>query len=71
MTQFPSRCGYENILGMQPYQERFKLYRKLLFQFMGTRSLVSRYYHIIESQTRRTMRVWLDRSDRIESQLRR
>lgn len=45
---------------MQPYNTRCRLYRKALHQFLGTKSLVSKFNSLQELEARRLLRRMLD-----------
>ncbi|KAI0060603.1 cytochrome P450 [Artomyces pyxidatus] len=48
--------GWKNSLALMRYGGRFRSYRRMMHQFMGTRSLVERYHPIEELETHRLLR---------------
>jgi hypothetical protein len=40
--------GWENALGMLPYSNRFRIYRKNIAQFLGSKVAISRFYPLHE-----------------------
>ncbi|GLA86445.1 hypothetical protein AtubIFM56815_010711 [Aspergillus tubingensis] len=52
--------GWNDTLAMQPYNTRCRLYRKALHQFLGTKSLVSKFNSLQELEARRLLRRMLD-----------
>ncbi|RAH58420.1 cytochrome P450 [Aspergillus piperis CBS 112811] len=52
--------GWNDTLAMQPYNTRFRLYRKALHQILGTKSLVSKFNSLQELEARRLLRRMLD-----------
>ncbi|PYH67002.1 cytochrome P450 [Aspergillus vadensis CBS 113365] len=52
--------GWNDTLAMQPYNTRFRLYRKALHQILGTKTLVSKFNSLQELEARRLLRRMLD-----------
>ncbi|KAL7654613.1 hypothetical protein ACMYSQ_006619 [Aspergillus niger] len=52
--------GWKDTLGMQPYNARFRAYRKALHQVLGTKALVSRFDTLQELEARRLLRRMLE-----------
>ncbi|GCB27763.1 O-methylsterigmatocystin oxidoreductase [Aspergillus awamori] len=48
--------GWKDTLGMQPYNARFRAYRKAMHQVLGTKALVSRFDTLQELEARRLLR---------------
>ena len=48
-------CGYDRTLILMPYGSRFRASRRLMHQFMGTKSSVEKFAEVEEEETRRMM----------------
>lgn len=49
-------CGWEKSLGMSPYGERFREYRKLFHRVIGTKERMDKLLPMEESETRRFLK---------------
>lgn len=71
MPMLTEAMGWRNTLGLSPYGERFRRYRKLLHQFMGTRSAIEKYAPLMESEIAPFLRRVVAEPDRVQAHLRR
>ncbi|KAI0028090.1 cytochrome P450 [Vararia minispora EC-137] len=65
-------CGYIDTLPIMPYGQRFRVTRRLMHQFMGTRTTVEKYADVEEEETARfILRILRDpRSESLEEHVR-
>ncbi|KAI0069255.1 cytochrome P450 [Artomyces pyxidatus] len=64
-------AGWSNILHLTPYGDTFRQRRKMLHQFMGTRTIVERYYPVEELETRRFLLRLLENPEDFAAHIRR
>lgn len=48
-----SRVGWENILAMQTYSDRFRAYRKVIHRVLGSKTVTSRFNALQDIEIRR------------------
>ncbi|CAH0020036.1 unnamed protein product [Clonostachys rhizophaga] len=53
-------CGFENYTGALPYNETFRLHRKLMHQHMGTRTMVESFRDTQQVEVSRMLQLILD-----------
>ncbi|PPQ72980.1 hypothetical protein CVT25_004560 [Psilocybe cyanescens] len=62
--------GWKNTLGLTAYGERFRKYRKLFHQVIGTHSAMSRFYTVEETETRQFLKRVLSNPDDLAAHVR-
>ena len=62
--------GWKNTLVLLPYGERFRRYRRLFHQSIGTTSAMSRFLPIQEQEARRFIRGVLAKPEDLSKQIR-
>ncbi|KAH6915204.1 cytochrome P450 [Coprinopsis sp. MPI-PUGE-AT-0042] len=63
--------GWKNTLALLPYGDRFRRYRKLFHQLIGSSYAMSRFWPIEEDEMRRFLRRVIARPDNLSSHIRR
>lgn len=63
--------GWKNTLALLPYGDRFRRYRKLFHQLIGSSYAMSRFWSIEEDEMRRFLRRVIARPDDLSSHIRR
>ena len=63
--------GWKDALIFLPYGRRFRSYRKMLHQSIGTYGAMSRFHHVEEIQTRRFLKRLLSNPDELARNIRR
>ncbi|PWY71805.1 putative cytochrome P450 [Aspergillus sclerotioniger CBS 115572] len=62
--------GWNDVLALQPYNGRFRAYRKALHQVLGTKALVSKFNPLQELEARRFLQRLLDDSENLVQHIR-
>ncbi|KAF8626581.1 hypothetical protein AX15_004794 [Amanita polypyramis BW_CC] len=63
--------GWRDALALLPYGRRFRSYRKMFHQVIGTSGAMSRFHHVEEFQTRSFLKRLLSDTEGLEGNLRR
>jgi hypothetical protein len=71
MPMLTEAMGWKNTLGFSPYGERFKRYRKLVHQFIGTRSAAEKFAPIMEREIKPFLRRIVEEPEQVQAHIRR
>lgn len=63
-------CGWKNTLVLLTYGERFRTFRKLFHQVIGTQPAMSRFFPVEEQETHRFLKRILANPDDLASHVR-
>ncbi len=63
--------GWKDTLGLLPYGQRFRSYRKMIHQVIGTHEAMSKFHHIEEMETHRFLKLIQTGPEELASHIRR
>ena len=63
--------GWKNTLVLIPYSERFRTFRKLFHQVIGTNSAIAKFHPIEEEETRKFLQYLLKKPEEFPTHIRR
>jgi cytochrome P450 len=71
LPMLTEHMGWNNTLGLSPYGERFRHYRKLLHHFMGTRAAVEKYAPLMNREAQVFLRRVVENPSKAQDHIRR
>lgn len=71
LPMLTEHMGWNNTLGLSPYGDRFRRYRRLLHQFMGTRAAVEKYADLLNREAQVFLRHVVERPSDVQEHIRR
>ena len=71
LTMLGEYMGWNNTLGLSPYGDKFKEYRRLLHKFMGTKASIEGFFPLQERETKNFLKQVLRDPGRIQDHIRR
>ena len=63
--------GWKDALGLLPYGQRFRNYRKMIHQVIGTHEAMSKFHRIEELETHRFLKLVQTKPEELASHIRR
>ena len=70
LPMLTEHMGWSNTLGLSPYGERFRLYRRLLHQFMGTRVAVEKHESLMNHEAKVFLRNVVEDPSKVKDHIR-
>lgn len=61
--------GWKDTLGLLPYGQRFRNYRKMFHQAIGTYDAINKFLHVEEMETRRFLKHIQTKPEELESHI--
>ena len=71
LPMLTEHMGWNNTLGLSPYGERFRRYRRLLHQFMGTRTSVEKHAPLMNREAQVFLRHVVEDASGVQDHIRR
>lgn len=71
LPMLTEHMGWKNTLGLSPYGDVFREYRRLLHRFMGTRAAIERFAPLEEKEAHNFLKHVLDDPSHIQDHIRR
>lgn len=71
LPMLTEHMGWKNTLGLSPYGDRFREYRRLLHRFMGTRTAIERFAPLQEKEVHNFLKHVLADPTHIQDHIRR